>query len=70
MSFSVYLLFLSKYLAYASICGSFMHNGDGRPLLLFIYSIKYLCEPLLTNESFLDNAVLLISALAILIYLS
>ena len=47
-----------------------MHNGDGRALPFFIYSIKYLYEPLLTNESFLDNAVLLISALAILIYLS
>ena len=28
----MHLLFLSKYLAYALICGDFMHNSDGRAL--------------------------------------
>ena len=61
------LLFLSKYLSYAFICSNFMHNGDGRALPSYIYSIKCLNEPLLPNDSLLDKTVLLICALSILI---
>ena len=32
-----------------------MHNGIGRILLVSIYPIKYLNEPLLLYESILDN---------------
>ena len=44
-----------------------MHNGDGRALPSYIYSIKCLNEPLLPNDSLLDKTVLLICALSILI---
>ena len=42
----MYLLFLSKYLAYAFIWGSFTHNGDGKALPLYLYPLKYLNESL------------------------
>ena len=44
-----------------------MHNSDGRALPSYIYPIKYLHEPLLPYDSFLDNTILLISTLPILI---
>ena len=47
------LLFLSKYLTYAIICGSLIHNGGGRAVPLCIYPKKYLNEPLLPYDSFL-----------------
>ena len=62
----MYLLFLSKYLAYAFIWGGFVHNEDGKALPSCLYRIKYLNESLLSN--FLsDNAILLISTSLILI---
>ena len=61
------LLLLSKYLEYASICGNFMHNCDGRALPSYIYPIKYLYEPLLPNDYLLDNTILLICTLLTLI---
>ena len=63
----MYLLFLSKYLAYAFIWGSFiMYNGDGKALPSSLYPIKYLKKSLPYN--FLsDNAVFLISTSLILI---
>ena len=46
-----------------------MHNSTAKASGSFIYSIKkYLNEPFLPYESFLDNAILLISTLSILIY--
>ena len=48
----VNLLFLSKYLAYAFICGSFINNSDGRAVLLLPY------------ESLFGNTILLISTLS------
>ena len=39
----IYLLFLSKYLAYAFVWGSFTNNSDGKASLpLCLYPIKYL----------------------------
>ena len=61
----MYLLFLSKSLRYAFICGNFLHNGAVRALPLCVYPIKYLYEPLLRYESFLDNTIFLISTLLI-----
>ena len=43
----MYLLFLSKYLVYAFIWGTFTQNGDGKALPLCLYPIKYLNESLL-----------------------
>ena len=63
----MHLLFLSKYLAYAFICGNFMHDGDGRALLSYIYPTKHLYEPLLPNDSLLNSTILLISTLLNLI---
>ena len=64
------LLFLSKYLANAFVCGNFIKNGDGRLFPLFIYPIKYLYKPLLPYDYLLDNTILLTSTLSILIDLS
>ena len=62
----MYLLFLSKYLAYAFIWGSLIHNGDGKELPSCLYIIKYLNASLL-YDFLSDNAILLISPLLILI---
>ena len=40
----MYLLLLSKYLTYAFIWRSFIHNGDGKALPLCLYPVKYLNE--------------------------
>ena len=40
-------LYLSKCLACAFIWGKFTHDGDGKPLPLSLYPIKYLNESLL-----------------------
>ena len=62
----MYLLFLSKYFVYAFICGSFIHNEDGKALPSCLYPIIYLNESLLSH--FLsDNAILLISISLLLI---
>ena len=58
----MYLLFLSKYLAYVFIWGSFMHNGDGKVLTSCLYPIKYLNESL-SSDFLSHNAILLISTL-------
>ena len=42
----MYLLFLTKYLTCVLIWMSFTYNGDGKALLLCLYSIKYLHESL------------------------
>ena len=44
-----------------------MHNGTGKVSVSFIYQIKYLNEPFLAYESFLDNTTILIHTLSILI---
>ena len=44
-----------------------MHNGDGKTLISFIYSIKYLNAPFLPYESLLDTPILIISTLSILV---
>ena len=43
----------------------FMHNCTGKASVL--YRMKYLNEPFLPSESFLDNTILLISTLSTLI---
>ena len=61
----MYLLLLSKYLAYAFIWGCFTHNGDEKALPWCLYPIKYLNESL--PYSFLwDNTISLISTSLIL----
>ena len=50
----------------AFLCGSFMHNGDGKALPSCLYSIKYLNESLL-YDFLSDNTILLISTWLILI---
>ena len=62
----MYLWFFSKYLEYAFIWGSFMHNGDEKTLPSCLYPIKYLNESLSYDFSS-DNALLLISMSLILI---
>ena len=62
----MYLLFLSKYLAYTFIWGSFMHSGDGKALPSCLYPIKYLNESL-PYDFLSDNAIFLISTSLILI---
>ena len=57
----IYLLFLSKYLAYAFIWGSFIHYGAGKELPLCLYPIRYLNVSLLPYEFLSDNTILLIS---------
>ena len=44
-----------------------MHNGTGKASLSFTYPTKYLNEPFLPYESFLDNTAHLSSTLSILI---
>ena len=46
----MYLLLTSKYLVYPFIWESFMHNGAEKILLILIYPIKYLNEPLLPYD--------------------
>ena len=60
------LLFLSKYLAYAFVFGSFTHNGKGGPVTLHKYLIKYLHESFLPYDFSFDNSILLISTSLIL----
>ena len=62
----MYLLFLSKYLAYAFIWEIFMQNGDRKALLSCLYQIKYLNESL-PYDFLSDNVLLLISTSLILI---
>ena len=62
----MYLLFLSKNLAYAFIWGSFLHNGNGTGLPLCLYPIKYLNESW-TYDFLSDNVILLICTSLILI---
>ena len=64
----MYLLFLSKYLAYAFIGGSFTHNGGGKTLPLCLYEIKYLNESLL-YDYLCDNTISSISTSLILMAL-
>ena len=52
----MYLLFLSKYLAYTFIWGSFIHNGDGKALPSCLYPVKYLNESL-PYDFLSDNAI-------------
>ena len=52
----MYLLLLSKYLAYAFIWGSFTNNGDRKALPLCLYPIKYLSESLLYDFLY-DNTI-------------
>ena len=61
----MYLLFLSKHVAYTFIWGSFTHNGDGKALPLYLYPIKYLKESLLFDVLW-DNTISLISTSLIL----
>ena len=56
----MHLLFLSKYLAYAFIWGSFMPSRDGKASSSCLYPIKYLNESLPYDFSS-DDAILLIS---------
>ena len=44
-----------------------MHDGIGKELVLVIYLIKYLNEPLLIYKCILDNTILLFFTLSILI---
>ena len=62
----MYLLFSSKYLACAFICGSPMDNGKGKALHSRLYPMKSLNESSL-SDFLSDNAILLISTLLILI---
>ena len=57
----MYLLFLSRHLAYAFLWGSFILNGAGKALPLCIYPIKYLNNSSLPYYFVLDNTVLFIS---------
>ena len=61
----MYLLVLSKYLAYEFIWRSFTYNGDGKALPLCLYLIKYLNKSLPYNFLW-DNTISSISTLSVL----
>ena len=62
----MYLLFLSKYLAYAFIWGSLVHNGDGKELPSCLYPIKYLNESL--PYDFLSNSAILSISTSLILF--